>query len=69
MGKAKDKMDIKNKENQLVKRKISIDDLTDDEVNQIKKSISKQLLQKRNELKILNQKIKDMKKMIDSLSN
>lgn len=62
-------MDIKNKENQLVKRKISIDDLTDDEVNQIKKSISKQLLQKRNELKILNQKIKDMKKMIDSLSN
>ena len=62
-------MNINEKKEKLLKKEINVSDLTSDEVNEIKKIVEKDLVSKKEELKNINIKIKQMKTTIDNWAN
>ena len=64
-----DRMSIEKKREKLLKKEISISDLSSSEVELMKKSVKNELNKKKVELNNLNLKIKAMKEKIDNWAN
>lgn len=62
-------MNIDETKEKLLKKEIKISNLSSSEVKEIKKSVEKDLNIKREELRSLNEKIKQMKVKIDNWAN
>ena len=62
-------MDINEKKEKLIRKEISIADLTSYEVEEIKENVKQDLISKKQELNDLNQKIKNIKGKIDNFAN
>ncbi len=59
-------MDIEERKEKLLKKEINISDLDSQEVETIKSSLKVDLASKREELKQINKKIREMKTKIDN---
>ena len=59
-------MNINEKKEKLINKEISISDLNSNEVEKIKKYIEEDLTLKKQELDSLNEKIKEMKNIVDN---
>ncbi|MBR2289596.1 MAG: hypothetical protein IJ867_03060 [Clostridia bacterium] len=62
-------MSLNSKKRMLINEEISVFDLTPEEVAKMKKSFEKDLQNKKQELKEINQKIRNMKTRIDNWAN
>lgn len=62
-------MNMNEKKEKLINQEISVFDLTNNEVKQLKDIVRNDLEKKKKELDNLNQKIKDMKTKIDNWAN
>lgn len=59
-------MNINEKKDKLIKNEISIFDLTDNEIEEIKAKLDNDIQKKKKELDTINKKIKNMKVKIDN---
>ena len=62
-------MDMNSKKEKLLNNEISVFDLTDEEILEMKKNVKKELVSEKEKLDKLNKRIKDMKVKIDNWAN
>ena len=60
---------MNSKKEKLLNNEISVFDLTDEEILEMKKNVKKELVSEKEKLDKLNKRIKDMKVKIDNWAN